>query len=476
MFKRLLALSFVFSFIPLITVAAEKGTNTELTASTSMKSHDERLDRGEYLNRIALKERRLSADPSNKALIWDIMQDELIAGNLDKAEKYLKPLLSDPHYANNALYTQGVVCYLKGDYVQAEALFRKGARDLKSRIKLLYIYYQTGQYSKARELFDDEQLKSLSKNDIALLTSMSSFGSAQPYRLDWKADKAVLPFISMNNLPVVSVMVNGQPVNVFIDTGADLFVIKSEMAKTLGLTSQASFTGTYAGGKTAEINHSRLQTLGLGDVTLHDVPVDIADFPESWVFTDERTGKKIDIDGILSTGVFHQFLTTMDYPERQLVLMPRRKISQREVSERDGSHIPFILEGTHFMIVKGAVNGKEGMTFFLDSGLDDPDASILLQKEALNYAGLKLQDGERYAPDDNKGGLGGGGFAVTRLPIDSVSVGALHQKGLTGLYGVLPEQLYFTESGMILDGFLSHQFLRHYKWTIDFDAMMMTFQ
>ncbi|USB59546.1 retropepsin-like aspartic protease [Klebsiella pneumoniae] len=141
-------------------------------------------------------------------------------------------------------------------------------------------------------MFDDDQLKSLSKNDIALLTLMSSFGTAQPYRLDWKADKAVLPFISMNNLPVVSVMVNGQPVNVFIDTGADLFVIKSEMAKTLGLTSQASFTGTYAGGKTAEINHSGLQTLGLGDVTLHDVPVDIADFPESWVFTDERTGKK----------------------------------------------------------------------------------------------------------------------------------------------------------------------------------------
>lgn len=114
MFKRLLALSFVFSFIPLITVAAEKGTNTELTASTSMKSHDERLDRGEYLNRIALKERRLSADPSNKTLLWDLMQDELIAGNLDKAEKYLKPLLSDPHYANNALYTQGVVHYYKG--------------------------------------------------------------------------------------------------------------------------------------------------------------------------------------------------------------------------------------------------------------------------------------------------------------------------------------------------------------------------
>ncbi len=476
MFKNLLAFSFFFSLIPFITVAADKGNNTELAASTAMNSSDERLDRGEYLNIIASKEQRLSGEPSNNALRWDIVQDELMVGNLDKVDKYVKSLLSDSRFEKDALYMQGVVRYLQGDYVLAETLFRKDTRNLKSSIKLLYIYYQTGQYSKARDLFDDEQLKSLSQNDMALLSLMYSFGSAQPYRTDWKSDKAVLPFISMNNLPVVSVRVNGQPVNVFIDTGADLFVIKSEMAKTLGLKSQASFTGTYAGGKTAEIHNSRLQTLGLGDVKLHDVPVNIADFPESWVFTDEKTGKRIDIDGILSTGVFRQFLTTMDYPEQQLVLTPRNKASQREISEDGGTHIPFILDGTHFMIVKGAVNGKESMTFFLDSGLDDPDASILLQKEALNYAGLKLQDGEHHAPDDDKGGLGGGGFAVTRLPIDSVSVGALNQKGLTGLYGVLPEELYFTESGMILDGFLSHQFLRHYKWTIDFDSMRMTFQ
>ncbi|HED1421525.1 TPA: aspartyl protease family protein [Kluyvera georgiana] len=404
------------------------------------------------------------------------MQDELAVGNLGKVEKYLEPLLSDPLYKNDALYTLGTTRYLQGDYVQAETLFRKSARELRSRIKQLYVYYQTGQYSKAKELFDDEQLKSLSQNDIALLSLMNSFGSAQPYRPEWKSEKAILPFISMNHLPIVSVRVNGQPINVFIDTGADLFVIKSEMAKRLGLKSQASFTGTYAGGKTAETHYSRLQTLGLGDVTLHDVPVDIADFPQSWFFTDEKTGQKIDVDGILSTGVFHQFLTTMDYPERQVVLMPRNKASQREVAEDGGINIPFILEGTHFMIVKGAVNGKEGMTFFLDSGLDDPDASILLQKEALNYAGVKLQDGERYILDDDKGGLGGGGFAVTRLSIDSVSVGALNQKGLIGLYGLLPEALYFTESGMILDGFISHQFLKHYKWTIDFDSMLMTFQ
>ncbi len=476
MLLRLLALSVFFSFIPFITLAAEKEGNTLQVMNSTTNSPDARLDRGDYVNIISSKASRLSKEPSNNALRWDVVQDELAVGNLGKVEKYLKPLLSDPLYKNDALYTLGTTRYLQGDYVQAETLFRKSARELRSRIKQLYVYYQTGQYSKAKELFDDEQLKSLSKNDIALLSLMNSFGSVQPYRPEWKSEKAILPFISMNHLPIVSVRVNGQPINVFIDTGADLFVIKSEMAKRLGLKSQASFTGTYAGGKTAETHYSRLQTLGLGDVTLHDVPVDIADFPQSWFFTDEKTGQKIEVDGILSTGVFHQFLTTMDYPERQVVLMPRNKVSQREVAEGGGINIPFILEGTHFMIVKGAVNGKEGMTFFLDSGLDDPDASILLQKEALNYAGVKLQDGERYLLDDDKGGLGGGGFAVTRLSIDSVSVGALNQKGLIGLYGLLPEALYFTESGMILDGFISHQFLKHYKWTIDFDSMLMTFQ
>ncbi|WP_433636744.1 aspartyl protease family protein [Kluyvera georgiana] len=476
MLTRLLALSLFFSFIPVITLAAEKGGNTLQVENSTTNSPDARLDRGDYVNIISSKASRLSKEPSNNALRWDVVQDELAVGNLGKVEKYLEPLLSDPLYKNDALYTLGTTRYLQGDYVQAETLFRKSARELRSRIKQLYVYYQTGQYSKAKELFDDEQLKSLSQNDIALLSLMNSFGSAQPYRPEWKSEKAILPFISMNHLPIVSVRVNGQPINVFIDTGADLFVLKSEMAKRLGLKSQASFTGTYAGGKTAETHYSRLQTLGLGDVTLHDVPVDIADFPQSWFFTDEKTGQKIDVDGILSTGVFHQFLTTMDYPERQVVLMPRNKASQREVAEDGGINIPFILEGTHFMIVKGAVNGKEGMTFFLDSGLDDPDASILLQKEALNYAGVKLQDGERYILDDDKGGLGGGGFAVTRLSIDSVSVGALNQKGLIGLYGLLPEALYFTESGMILDGFISHQFLKHYKWTIDFDSMLMTFQ
>lgn len=475
MLTRVIALSALSVFMAFAAPASGVNNNSDQTNQTSVKNADDRMNRGDYQRIKALRERSLTEQPSNNALRWEIVQEELMMGNIDDAENYLKPLLKENNYRSDACGTQGLIHYLRGEYRQAEQLLLKSSRDLRNQIRLLYVYYQTGQYSKVNELFDNTQLKSLNEGDTALLSLMKSFGNEQPYRPEWRSDRAVLPFISMNNLPIVKVKVNGQPINVFIDTGADRFVLKSSMAKKLELKPVASFAGIYAGGKTAETGYSRLNTLDMGDVTLHSVPVDIAAFPDSWIFTDETTGKHIEVDGILSTGVFHQFLTTLDYPARQLVLSPR--LNDRTGPEpRKGVHIPFILEGTHFMIVKGAINGKDGMTFFLDSGLDDPDVSILLQKESLNYAGITLQTRDQYTPDGDKSGLGGGGFEITPFAIDSASVGTLKQTGLTGLYGVLPEGLYHTESGMILDGFVSHQFLKKYKWTMDFDSMVMTFE
>ncbi|WP_058910154.1 retropepsin-like aspartic protease [Entomohabitans teleogrylli] len=440
------------------------------------------MHRGDYKQFIDEKRQRLQEEPQNSALRLDLARDELLSGNIEEARANLRLLLSDPQTESEATWQTGLIHYLYGEYATAEkyfsALKQAAPHYLKSKIGLLYVYYQTGQYARARYLFTDEQRASLSQSNDALVSLMHAYGEDKPYRTEWYAEKAVLPFISMNHLPIVSVRVNGYPINVFIDTGADLFVLKSDMATKLGLKPLASFTGTYAGGKTAEIGYSRLQALNLGDVTLHDVPVDIAEFPDSWVFTDETTGEKIEVNGILSTGVFRQFLTTLDYPQRQLILNKRQgeRKSAAGITHSAATSIPFILDGTHFLIVRGEINGKAGMTFFLDSGLDDPQASILLQQGALDYAGIRLDRQQSYIPDNSKGGLGGGGFEITRLKIDSVALGPLKQRDLTGLYGVLPEVLYYTDSGILLDGFISHQFLKHYKWTLDFDAMMMMFE
>jgi hypothetical protein len=55
-----------------------------------------------------------------------------------------------------------------------------------------------------------------------------------------------------------------------------------------------------------------------------------------------------------------------------------------------------------------------------------------------------------------------------------VGLGPLVQDGASGLYGIFPD--VWTEiTGISVHGIVSHGFLRRYAWTLDFDAMKMTF-
>jgi hypothetical protein len=59
--------------------------------------------------------------------------------------------------------------------------------------------------------------------------------------------------------------------------------------------------------------------------------------------------------------------------------------------------------------------------------------------------------------------------------VDQVGLGNLSQSDMTGEYGPMPPPLY-DAFGYILDGMLSHRFLRRYAtWTIDFDGMRYLF-
>ena len=52
--------------------------------------------------------------------------------------------------------------------------------------------------------------------------------------------------------------------------------------------------------------------------------------------------------------------------------------------------------------------------------------------------------------------------------------GCLVKKDLTGSFGGLPPGSYW-RLGFIQDGLVSHNFLREYAWTLDFDGMRMVF-
>lgn len=471
--------SFMLSLTLLSSPTVRAAPATQLSGNVD----DSGLHRGDYVQQLTLLQEQYTKNPHNTRLRWEIAQKEFALGNLYQAELNLTPLLQDTTYGIDAMYLMAKIYYVQGNYVAAEkmftALLKKDPRHLMSKFGLLYVYYQTNNYAKVKTLSLTADELSQHETEKAIWALMRSFGDKKPYQVKWKSDKAVIPFVSMNHLPVVSLKVNGRQINALIDTGADLFTLDAKLANSLGIKPVGSVTGVYAGAKTAHTDFGRLDSLEMGDVKLRSVPVNISAFP-GWTAVDERTGEVRQIDAIVSTGLFQQFLTTMDYLDRKLVFYPKNgegknKLANDLTHSSQVTEVPFILDAFHFMIAKGTINGKPDMTFFLDSGLDHDEAAILLQKEAMDYAGVNLKNARTMLVGENEGGLGGGGFSVSMFTLDSVELGGLRQTAVPGVYGILPPELYQTESGMLLDGFISHQFLRHYKWAIDFDRMKMVF-
>ena len=494
MAKNIITTSLILAITIGLLPATYASPHNNLASIVTETTTPNRLNRGDHLRQLAEIEAKHHQNPQNRTTKLSYAKKLFEVGYLEKAQEILESIVNENNPPVEAIYLLAKVDYLNGHYIQAENLYNylvnnhSGAINAKAQIGLLYTYYQTNQYNLAQNLFKNIQknthlkkmvLQSPDQGDLSLWNMMKSFGNQEPYQVTWqKEHKTVLPFIAMNNLPVVSLEINGKPINVIIDTGGEIFVLEKSIADKLGIKPVANSIGIYAGGKTADVSYGKADQLKLNGVTLKSVPVTISSLPPELTFYDETKAKDIPIDGILTTGILQQFLATIDYPNKQLVLRPRnemgKKMLQAELSkEKLISHLPFVLDSTHLIISQGAINGKKDMRFFLDSGLDDPEAGILLHKETLEYVGIPIP----VSLENKQGGvgLGGGDFGVATFNINKIELGKLKQQNLKGYYGVLPPEIYYAPSEFILDGFISHQFLKHYKWTIDFDAMNMTF-
>ena len=73
-------------------------------------------------------------------------------------------------------------------------------------------------------------------------------------------------------------------------------------------------------------------------------------------------------------------------------------------------------------------------------------------------------------------GAGDTTLELGRFGISRLGLGALVQHDLAGLYGAFPDELCGAATGFPIHGLVSHHFLRHYRWTIDFAGMTMWFE
>lgn len=456
-------------------VSAKENKTEETTSSTAFDTENIEHTRSYYSKQVHTLEKNYKKAPNDEDTAISYAEALFALGEFTQAEELVEPLLETSTPDPKVLYLSAQLSYLNGDYGQAEKLYNELLDDYpdiygqKAQSGLLMVYYQTNQYSKSQAL-------SLEEDDPnkSLLDMMQAFGTSKPYDMNWNGKEQIsIPFTITDPLPVIPIEVNGIKINAVIDTGGSSLVIDQDKAAELGIDTVSQDTGTFAGGNTADIGLGKAESLQMGGVDITNIPVMLGPFDG---FADVIPEVE-NIHAIIGTNVLQQFIPTMDYATGELVLRPRNdagksQLENEQKSENIAETIPFTLASTHFMFAKGAINDYNDLNMFVDSGLAAGDgAGMILPEETMNLTGIPIPE----LDDAVGGGMGGNDFQEASYDVDSYGLGDLQQENGRGYYFTGDTLDMFDETGFVTDALISHNYLKQYKWTIDFDAMTMTF-
>lgn len=432
--------------------------------------------RANILVEIAKLEPEFKKDPTNDETRFKYGELLYQSGEFWKARDIISPLVKPAEPSAEALSLAAKLEYLLGNYGEAEKLYKRLIKaksgdvsgQVMAKVGLVFTYYQTNQYEKVKELQFPPGIK------LPNLEVMKAF-EEKPYQKEWHNEEkvSVVPFLMTDPLPVLTIEFNGVPVQVIFDTGANAFILDNEIAAAMGLEWVSKAMGTFGGGLKAEVGFGKVDSVKLGDVTLKQVPIAI--LPTKRFSSGFDEGKYI-LGGFIGTAALRQFLSTLDYKNGRLVLRERTKENahqlRQELKDRIAAEVPFVLSATHMMMVRGSLNDKDGLTFFVDSGLAS-EACFNAPIQTLEYVGIPVP--EIRISEDSVGG-GGGKWASGLFPIKTIGLGSLIQSEVKGAYGAQTQASYWS-LGFIQDGLISHKFLRQYSsWTLDFNAMKYIFE
>ena len=96
-------------------------------------------------------------------------------------------------------------------------------------------------------------------------------GSPGDYRIAFSKVPARLPFAAMDPLPTLRAKINGRPVKLWIDTGADGIDLDAAAATRLHLATKVAGEGIFAGGQKAQIRTARVERIDLPGVTVRGI-------------------------------------------------------------------------------------------------------------------------------------------------------------------------------------------------------------
>lgn len=254
--------------------------------------------------------------------------------------------------------------------------------------------------------------------------------------------------------PAFSAEVNGHALTAHIDTGGSFLLMGPPRAAALGIrTVKAGADRAHLNLMRVEMSYGIAERFAIGGAVLHDVPVDVLSTltgEGDWV--------------IFGTNILERFLSTMDYPNRRLILSKRGDVetagAHRAMLPPEGVSVPFHLWGDHLMFARG-----RDLNLFVDSGLVSlhPDGKGGTRQASFTSSKRRCQQWGMPAADIGRGFFEWPG---------RLSLGSLDEDRPMVVVGAAGDQNF---GGVRIDGLISHAFLKRYAWTIDFDTHQYRF-
>ncbi|MBX9691045.1 MAG: aspartyl protease family protein [Cyanobacteria bacterium] len=217
----------------------------------------------------------------------------------------------------------------------------------------------------------------------------------------------VIPFEYTSNEIVAKFSLNGQSPRPFIvDTGATQTIIDNKTASALGKVNPKSLAITTGSGS-VDMGYLTLKSIKLGDITLSDIPVAVADLSK---FAQQL---KFQPAGLLGANILKRFLVTVDYDKQQLILANPDKV---KVPPRATIINTKPALGVSGLSVDGVLDGKLTVPFLIDSGAAYNHVTESLIKKILT---------EPILPVGHIKGLDGLAVSTGAVQFESLTLGNL---------------------------------------------------
>lgn len=373
-------------------------------------------------------------------------------GDVLQAEKSAGKLADSPE-SRHLLF---LCAYVKGAYEDALAHFAKVdaayARRGEMHEAVVHACLHLNRYKEARDFAQERKLAApvLAKTELHARHPLKTH--LNKVAVIAFAEHKLTPYF-----PAFDVELEGEKVVAHMDTGGTFLIMGPERAKKLKIELIDAGEGFHAT-KKVKMQQGVAKKLVLGDAVLENLHV---------VVMPTLTGPQDFI--IFGTNVLQQFLSTLDYPNKRLILSPRHDKELRkkhlEMLPEKRTEVPFYMWGDHYMFARGGLGKRADFNFFIDSGLVSLGLSKTGLRQACFMATPELYQEWGVDPESAK-------LRHFESPLP-ISLGPLTQKDQ--FFATVAKPSWTSFGGVRIDGLLSHAFLNQYAWTLDFDERRYVF-